>query len=420
MRFRLVLSAILLLACPRAAWAEEAKPAGLAESLKSGALPLTLADGKLAGAGAQALLAAARSAQFFLLGEDHGFADPPEFAIAVQRALGEHRFDHLVIEAGYHSIAEAEAKLRGKQGAEALAELSRQNPSALSFMCYAEDCALAAEFVKLGPGRRLWGVDQEILFAAALNFELLQRLVPSRDAALQGKIAAYAQKMRAVTAEALAAKQLKTPLLTLQDADFNALREFFPQGNAAARALVDDMALSARIYRLGETSGYQSNRERSRLMKRYFMSQYQEAAQQARAPRAMFKMGAFHTGRGRSATNQLDLGNLVSELAEGQGGESCHVLLAGIGGFKNAWFPWSPDRADQKKPYLGSAALEIMGLKPLLEAAAERKEWTVFDLRPLRLRRAERAGASPATEALIFHYDFVVVVPELRPARYLE
>lgn len=44
--------------------------------------PLTLQDGVLGGPGATQLLEQLPSSQFILIGEDHGYANPPELALA--------------------------------------------------------------------------------------------------------------------------------------------------------------------------------------------------------------------------------------------------------------------------------------------------------------------------------------------------
>lgn len=421
MRIRLpaLLSVLLLTSFSARAQDAPKGPANLAEALAAAAAPLVLKDGKLQGAGAEAILQAAGETQFVLIGEDHGFAEPPEFAAALQRSLGAKRFDHFVTETGYHSVRELESIMRSDKGWPAVVDLCKRHPHALAFLFHEEDMRLAESFVRLGPGPRIWGIDQEMLMAPALNLELLERLAAKRDAATREKLATMAAKLRQRVAEIIAAKKYGSPMESLTEADFTALRALFPD-KGEAREIVDDLALSAEIYKLNEISSYRSNRLRSRLMKRYFLQHYRAAEAKNPKPRALFKMGAFHAGRGRSGTNQFDIGNLVSELAEGNGGESVHLLVISPGGEKNGWYPWSADLADRKKPYQGEKLDDVIGVKPFFTAAAGRTDWTVFDLRPLRLRRVLRTGASPLTESLIFQYDFVVVTQNARAAKIIE
>src|SRR6478735_6149052 len=49
---------------------------------------LTISRDGLSGPGAATLLTPARAAQFILVGEDHGFAETPEFVEALRRSLG--------------------------------------------------------------------------------------------------------------------------------------------------------------------------------------------------------------------------------------------------------------------------------------------------------------------------------------------
>src|SRR5690606_4630300 len=64
--------------------AEVPRPSLIAEAM----LPVTFEDGRLGGPGGEALLAAARSAQFVLLGEDHGYAETPNIAAALVQSMG--------------------------------------------------------------------------------------------------------------------------------------------------------------------------------------------------------------------------------------------------------------------------------------------------------------------------------------------
>ncbi|MBS0660166.1 MAG: hypothetical protein JSR82_18235 [Verrucomicrobia bacterium] len=399
--------------------AEEPAPQNLAEALRAGAKSWSLEQGRLSGPGGEAILEAARAAQFVLLGEGHGFADPPEFAGALQLSLGEKRFDYFVTETGFHAVRELESLLRGPRGWDAAVDLCRRHPHALAFLFFEEDLRLAESFVKLGPGARVWGIDQEMLMAPALNLELIERRAARADAAARKELSELTARLRRRTQEMIASKKYASPMAELKDADFALLRAAFPAPDEA-REIVDDLALSAEIYRLQEVSGYRSNRLRSLLMKRYFMKHYRTAAAQGGTPRALFKMGAYHAGRGRSATNQFDIGNLASELAESNGFESTHILIVSPGGEQNRWFPWSADRAERRKAYPPGELDEVLGTKPFFEAAAARGGPTVFDLRPLRQRRAFRAGASPVTETLVFQYDFLVVTGPARPATIVE
>lgn len=400
---------------------EKPAPQNLAEALSSGGLAWSLQDGRLAGPGAMAVVeAAAAAAQFVLIGEDHGFADPPEFAGALQRTLGEKRLDHFVSESGHHAVAELESLLRGPKGWEAAVDLCRRHPHALAFLFFEEDLRLAESFVQLGAGRRIWGIDQEMLMAPALNLELLERRAAQAEAKTRDELAQLRARLQQFIREMIAKKEFASPIAQLRQADFALLRAHFPAPDEA-RAIIDDLALSAEIYRLNEVNGYQSNRLRSQLMKRYFMQHYRAAAaQSSKPPRALFKMGAYHAGRGRSGTNQFDLGNLASELAEANGFESAHILIASPSGEQNRWYPWTADRAERRKAYRRAETEDVLGTKPFFEAAARRGGPTVFDLRPLRLRRAWRAGASPQSETLIFQYDFVVVTGAARAATIVE
>ena len=82
-------------------------------------------------------------------------------------------------------------------------------------------------------------------------------------------------------------------------------------------------------------------------MKRNFMHYYQAALKHQPQPRALFRLGAFHAGRGLSPTKLFDIGNLASELANSQGSHSLHILVIAAGGQVNRWFPFIPSRGSE-------------------------------------------------------------------------
>ena len=187
-----------------------------------------------------------------------------------------------------------------------------------------------------------------------------------------------------------------------------------PVGGEAADIL-NELAESAEIYRGQSGSGYDSNAQRAALMKRHFMRYYREAAQRdGRAPRALFRIGAFHAGRGLSPINQFDVGNLASELAICNGSESLHILVIVRGGHVNKWLPFLKDTVARNSSYEARGELAQVGAVPLLEHSVA-GAWSVFDMTPLRHSEARKAGGK-VFEHLVFAYDYVVVAPEGHPA----
>ncbi len=81
------------------AWSSLALAADHADAAV-GFLPLSIEDGQLTGQGADRLRENLANAQFILIGEDHGFADPPIFSLALAKAAREYGVTHHVAEIG--------------------------------------------------------------------------------------------------------------------------------------------------------------------------------------------------------------------------------------------------------------------------------------------------------------------------------
>lgn len=151
-------------------------------------------------------------------------------------------------------------------------------------------------------------------------------------------------------------------------------------------------------------------------MKKHFMSYYQQAlAQEGNPPRVLFKFGVNHIKKGRSYTNVYDIGNLVAELAYNS--RSFHLFVLGAAGMQNAYLPFVGNEADKNKKIDAVATYDFAEVKPFM-AAADLKLWTVFDLRPLRpLLHAQKLGSlAPNTKELIWGYDAVLLMPQVRAA----
>lgn len=405
---RIPIFALALLVSATSACAEAKAPdTELVAALQKQRSTLALRNGQLIGPAAEAMLDEARAAQFVLIGEDHGFAEVPEFAAALQRSLGSDAPTNLVVEIGPYSAARVEQALR--QDRAELTELNQQYPSAVPFLSLREDGDLAARFVSAKDHTpRLWGIDQEFILSAEMHLATLSE-ASENDAQLK--------KVRSLTQRAVATRQRMVeqhdasalPLLEFTDADFAELRTLFK--HKVPSQLIEDLAASTAIYRSQNSTPYDSNLARSQLMKRTFLHYYRQAAG---TPRALFKMGAFHASRGRSATNLFDIGNLASELAESNGSRSLHILVLCAGGTVNRWFSFVADEKARQTPYQATEELAMFELESLLAASAK-DTWSVFDFSQLRRSPLPKSTPAPLRN-LIYGYDRVVVIPKARAA----
>lgn len=387
---------------------EETAEQALTRLLQTHRSELQVDAGGLQGPGLEPLLKRARTAQFVLVGEDHGFADVPEFVIALGKSLGADAPRYLVYEVGPYSAARAAAAAREDK----LREFALAYPAALPFFNLQQDGALAVAWQRGQKQDVIWGLDQEFIFSCGLIFERL------RELAAPGKPRETVDRFMARCAAAEKEVMDKHDsgaalLLKLQKADFAELRAGVnPAPGSEAARLIDELDESNEIYRGQGTDGYGSNSQRGRLMKRHFM-EYYRAAERAgeKQPRALLRFGAYHMTRGITPTNLFDIGNFASEFAASNGRESLHILVLASGGTVNRWLPFVADRTLRTQRYDVKAEMQEFGAMPFIENA-HKQGWTLYDLEPLRRQRKARKSGGTEFEKVVFGFDYVVVVAE--------
>ncbi len=380
----------------------------LSASLDAARSTIAVSDQGLRGAGADELVERARRAQFVLIGEDHGFAQVPQFVLALKQSLGEDAPSSLAVEVGPQSAARLAQAARAGE----LSDLAQKFPGAIPFFSWREDAQLISAWQGDRKDQAIWGVDQEFILSARLHFQRLRELAPPGPA--RRLVADYLERAESAESDMMARHDPAGVLLPqLQPADFDALRTALrPPRDSEAAQLLDELDASAQIYRQQGTDPYASNHARSLAMKRHFM-RYYSAAQKARKspPRALFVMGAYHVGRGASPTSQFDLGNLAAELAASEGRESLHVLLIVAGGSNNRWLPFMADTSARASAYSGKDELASIGASVFLDRAAA-QEWTLFDTRALQRDAKLRGLGGPEFANLVLAYDYVIVIPK--------
>ncbi|MEO8673143.1 MAG: hypothetical protein ABI411_17645 [Tahibacter sp.] len=381
-------------------------------------MPISLNDGVLGGTGAEWIARESLNTQFVLVGEDHGMAESPHLTQALWQASNPVRFGHLVIETGPRAASALEEA--AKTGGKGIGALQARFPTAIPFFDWREDGAMASAAVHdaLKPGA-LWGVDQEFVLSGRMLFRQLSVLAP--NAAARALANDYASRDDDLYRQMVAQRDPNAALLTqLKPDDFVSLRRAFA-GSPNALELISDLQTSAAIYRADHDGDASSNTSRAALMKRNFMRAYRSAQRSdSTLPRALFRLGAFHAGRGLSPLGVFDLGNLASELAQSNGKKSLHLLVLATGGEANRWFPFAPEETAKHSAYDAAAELGMIGAQPLLDAA-DRTQWTLIPLMPLRTRAELRRAGGPKFESLVYAYDAVILVPAARAAtRYDE
>lgn len=396
-----VVRCLLLLSVGVPAFADE--PAGPATDDPLAALiaeshhAMTLSDEGLAGPGAELLREAAAQSQFLLIGESHGNVETPALTAALARALRSVGYAVLAVEVGPVSARKLEELASRPDAMEAFQEFHERLPLTLPFFFWREEVAMLIEGRKLG--YRVWGLDQEFIASARYLLGELDRLVEGEPA--KRRVAEWRETAdEGFRVFQQSGDDSKGFLTTIAPEELAAFAETLPAEADVAREIVEELRQSAIVYRhFREKRYYLNNYDRIRLMKRHLARYIADAGGLESVPKAIFKFGSVHLGRGYSPLHQLDLGNAAAELAAARFSDSFHLnvsTVASVGpdGVRKEWA--------EESPYLARFSRYL-----------EEGKWGVFDLRGLRRYfAAERnRGAEPEIAELVFRYDALALAP---------
>lgn len=382
----------------------------LVNLLQANRYQLTVQDGEMSGPGAPFLKRELSEAQFVAIGEEHGTREVPQFVWATCRAMAQNSLDAMAIESGPLVTAQLQQWTAKNSGSTGLAEFEKQYPDSIAFFNWRQEFDLLSHCQQATAPHilHLWGLDQEFLGSPKF---ILQQILDTRPGSQAETIARKIQAQCSVdTQKSIASGSWKDAcMLRLSSVDLVSLQSAVERtGNRRAQELTEALIKTQHIYSFHESGhSYEANRERALLLKHNFLADYQQLSKTTgRPPRVLLKFGGNHLFKGFDETDLNDLGNFITEFADGLGSSSLHIEVLGIRGKDETEFgPGQPDRAVAK-----DVAPDF--LAPFY-ADAYPEGWTVFDLRPLRSKFASFGHVDRNLERLIFGYDMLVLIPEV-------
>ena len=123
--------------------------------------------------------------------------------------------------------------------------------------------------------------------------------------------------------------------------------------------------------------------------------------------------------KGMNPLHNNDMGNFVTELADGQSMKSVHILILGVKGaqlrFAGIGRPFQPSPFNLPE----DKDSDFLYLKPMFDAV-QNEGMTMFDLRAFRKKFSPPGEIDREMERLIFGYDFLVLVPTATPSKVVE
>lgn len=381
------ISVLLLFLCGAPAHAQAPAGASLDSLLKAHMHPMSLKGTRASGPGFDVLVESASTAQFFIIAEEHNLRELNELSVALfdelQAKYGVH---HLVLEQGeiIASWIDAAARDGGRDSVNALV---RRYPHAPTFATDEElELMVHVRQASPSPEQAVWGVDQEL--AAMHLLERLAELTESPEARTE---------MLRLADEARPHEETRTGdvhyLYSVANPDeYAALSGLTdPPEDSEERRVLDALQRTVRIYsaRQDPDGVYAGNLEREQSMRARFMELYRAVSPNSEPPRALVKMGHWHTLRGFYRADVLTFGNFLSELAASN--DMTSVVAA-------TYVVDSPDAWRNS----GGVVARVADPDGII----------VVDLRPLRpvAHRDGIADLGGAWRDLIFQADFLIIV----------
>ena len=372
-------------------------------------LPLSIKDGKLAGAGGEMIRAELPKAQFILFGEDHGFADSPIILRAIVKEARPLGFKYHVVEVGPLSTRMIRETL-ARDGVPGLHELVHEVPLGIPFLSFKEDAELASDF--LGNDSKetpyLWGIDQEFIGSPVFHLKRLVQIAPNETARTA------TEKLLAEEKEAAAKAAHDKFLLTrFREADFDALAAQF-KGQTEAENVIAELKESAAIYQLwGSGRNYENNARRARLLTKNFLTNYQAAAEPQ--PKVVFKMGLEHVALGTTTVNTIDVGTLATSIARANGQSALRIAFLPMAGHNAAFAP-KPGNPVSVEVYESDESKEFFAAIGLEAGALEKDGWTLIPLEPIRQSLDSKGidALKPFARFVLLGYDYVVTTADAK------
>lgn len=289
--------------------------------IKESSFSFTLSNnGTLNGAGADSLLLKINDSHFFLLGEQHNIQAIEELTTHLIPLLKKEGYTIYATEIGPFA-------------AEKILTLKKNNQSLLSYYCnyipllgfspfgffstQEEERTLEAV---IEHKMDLWGIDFDNYgsYLSLVNEMYLQ--------SEQGKIlpSEYKETYAFIANQYQQAHNGYNPTLMQNILESDLVNNFLKLArNMQNTPLIEQFILSLKINN-EQAKGFWEGRVIN--MKHNFSTYYRKATAKGVAPKVFMKMGAIHTSRGTSFNGNIDIGNMIYELANFNGQKSFSVI----------------------------------------------------------------------------------------------
>ncbi|WP_298516701.1 hypothetical protein [uncultured Kordia sp.] len=349
-----------------------------------------------------------KNTQFIMLGEQHGIQEVGEITNALYNLSKPEGYNALCIETSPFAANILELQFTSaKNPAEGLKKLYDAYPFAIPFYNNKNDIGLFKNVIENHGA--IWGIDQSFMVEYRLVFDYLVNLNDNK--ALKNTVKPLLKEANLAFNKAVEKKDYQA-LFIFKYTDELHHKLMALTISDEEKKILTDLKLTKEIYLYNfQQQYYLNNNERAKLMKRNFLTYYDEAATAGKLPKVIFKLGANHVAKGFTPTNVLDISNMITELAAMNGKTSLHVYAVGINGAKNLGNPFAPTPV---VPFDDSENIpeEVKNLIKNITA-----NYIIIDAEKLK-EKANRL--SPKMKKLVLQYDVLMYVNACKPLENLD
>jgi len=366
----------------------------LSSIVKENAKTFSIQNNQFVGDGWNQVLGQIKTHNNILIGEDHFFNEVPFF---VSKISSEVKFDNFFCEIDPYSAKIIEKKIKTLSH-QKLEQYTKKFSNTFSFYALDPEFKLLKKFAL--SKTNIIGTDQIVLNADRLIFSELKKETKNKKAF---NIYSFIEKQSTVHFNQFT-KGNGSPYIFADNfnKNLNLLKSL--KLSSKEQKIIRDIQLSQQIYQT------QNHKLRIQLMKHNLMNNFRVFSNS----KNLFKYGAIHMPKGESLLKNYDLGNLISNIAESQFQSSLHIMIIGESGVQGVPFKGMKPQA------LDVESKDLKHYKIFFDAM-DKNEWYVFNTEEI-LKKAQSKKIkvdNKTLERVLKGYDFLIVIPEVTPSKFM-
>lgn len=382
---------VILITLTQAIQAQET----LSSIIKENTQTFVLENDEFIGTGWNEILNQIKMHDDVLIGEDHFFNEIPLF---ISKVNDEVKFDNFFCEIDPYLAKILEHKIKNLTNAE-LNTFINDFGNTFSFYALKPEFNLLKKLIK--SNTNIFGTDQIILLSDRLMASELKQKTKSKIAkSIYSEIEENSAKFLDLFMKGEGEPYFYTENFTTNLNKLDSL-----ELSSYEKNIIKDLKLSQRIYSHGG-----NHHLRIQLMKNNLMQNYQAIINS----KNLYKYGAGHLPKGESLLKIQDIGALVNNIADSQFKSSLHIMIIGKNGIQGVPIK---GMGNQK---LDSNSNDLKHYKPYYDVT-DKNKWYIFNNKEIinKLSLNNIKIEDKTLQRVIKGYDYLIVIPEVTPANFI-